>query len=524
MADASEQLDFAAEMAAGYACDGPVVGLGRPFAAGGEPLTDIEVGVPLGLLNRHGLIAGATGTGKTKTLQLMAEALSDAGVPVFAADMKGDVAGLAAPGELSEPVAERRDGLKAAWEATAFPVEALVLDESDRGVPVRASVAGFGPVLLSKVLDLNETQESSLALVFRFCEENGLPLIDLEDLRAALAWLVGPGKEELGSIGGVSKATVGVIQRKASQLEAEGGDVFFGEPAFAIGDLLRQSADGRGMITLLDLDGVAQQPALFSTFLMWLLGELFEELPEIGDPEKPELVFFFDEAHLLFKDASDAFLDAVAQTVRLIRSKGVGVFFVTQLPTDLSDEVLSQLGNRVQHAVRAFTKRDMRALAAAVDTFPMTDHYALEQTLQELGVGEAAVTVLNPDGVPTPVAATRIYPPRSRMGTITDAERARIVEGSDLLPRYGTRLDRESAEEILTARLEGDRERAEREAEAAARATAERAAPTRRRRSRSRRRRSDDDLVGQVTDYLSSRSGRALQQRVLRGVLGMLRR
>lgn len=524
MAKDTTEPDFAGEMNEGYGFDGPVVGIGRPFPVDGEPLTDIEVGIPLSLFNRHGLIAGATGTGKTKTLQLLAEALSDAGVPVFAADMKGDVAGLAAPGELSEPVIERRDGLKTAWEATAFPIEPLVLDESDRGVPVRASIAGFGPVLLSKVLDLNETQESSLALVFRFCEENGLPLIDLEDLRAALAWLVGPGKEDLGSIGGVSKATVGVIQRKASQLEAEGGDIFFGEPAFAVSDLMRHTPDGRGVISLLDLDGVAQQPALFSTFLMWLLGEMFEELPEVGDPEKPTLVFFFDEAHLLFKDASDAFLDAVAQTVRLIRSKGVGVFFVTQLPTDLSDEVLSQLGHRVQHAVRAFTKRDVRALKAAVDTFPITEHYDLAELLQSLGVGEAAVTALDPRGVPTPVAATRVYPPRSRMGTITDAERAAIVSGSDLLPRYGERLNRESAEEILSARLEGDRIRAEQEAERAAREKAATASTPRRTRSRSRSRRSDDDLAGQVGDYLSSRSGQALQRRVLRGVLGMLRR
>lgn len=521
--------DFATEMREGYGFEGEIVPLGRPFLEEDAPLTDIEVGIPFSLLNRHGLIAGATGTGKTKTLQLMAEAISDAGVPVFAADMKGDVAGLAAPGELSEPVAERRDGLKTAWEASAFPIEPLVLDESDRGVPVRASVAGFGPVLLSKVLDLNETQESSLSLLFRFCEDNALPLIELEDLRAALAWLVGPGKEELGNIGGVSKATVGVIQRKVSQLEAEGGDVFFGEPEFSVGDFLRLTPDGRGVISLLDLEGVAQNAALFSTFLMWLLGELFEELPEVGDADKPKLVFFFDEAHLLFKDASDNFLDAVAQTVRLIRSKGVGVYFVTQLPTDLSDEVLSQLGHRVQHAVRAFTKRDVRALKAAVDTFPITEHYELDETLQSLGVGEAAITALNPKGVPTPVAATRIYPPRSRMDTISDAERATLVDASELMAKYGERVDRESAEEILTARLEGDRARAQEEAERAARdkeieriAKAEKS--SRKKTSRKRKSRSDDDLAGQVGDYLSSRSGKRLQRQVMRSVLGMLRR
>ena len=342
---------------------------------------------------------------------------------------------------------------------------------------IRATVTEFGPTLLAKVLGLNETQESSLGLIYRFCDEKGLALIDLEDLRAALAYLTGPGKAELKTLGGISSSTAGVLLRKVSQLEAEGGDVFFGEPAFDVADLLRAAPDGRGIVSVLDLVDVARRPALFSTFLMWVLAELFECLPEVGDPEKPSLVFFFDEAHLLFDGASDSFLDAVAQTVRLIRSKGVGVFFITQLPTDVPDEVLAQLGHRVQHAVRAFTPKDARALKSAVETFPVTEHYELAETLQSLGVGEAAVTVLDPRGVPTPVAATRLYPPRSRMTPLTPEERAAAIAASPLRPRYAERLDRDSAAELLEARIAGDAARVE---EVRSRPRAEPAPPRRR--------------------------------------------
>jgi uncharacterized protein len=508
---------FHEEMAAGYATDGPTIRLGRPFAVPEEPDTAVEVGIPLGFLNRHGLIAGATGTGKTRTLQLIAEQASLAGCPVFAADMKGDLAGIGAPGEPGERVAARAAELATAWEPAGCPVELLSLT-GEGGVALRATVTEFGPTLLSKVLGLNETQESSLGLIFRFCDERGLPLIDLEDLRAALAYLTGPGKAELKALGGISTATAGVILRTVSQLESEGGDVFFGEPAFDVLELLRTAPDGRGVVSVLDLVAVARRPALFSTFLMYVLAELFERLPEVGDPEKPTLVFFFDEAHLLFDDASDAFLDAVAQTVRLIRSKGVGVFFVTQLPTDLPDPVLAQLGHRVQHAVRAFTPRDARALRTAVETFPVTGHYDLAETLQSLGVGEAVVTVLDDRGVPTPVAATRLYPPRSRMAPLAPEERMAIIGASPLAPRYAARLDRESAAELLEARLAGDAARAEqvreraRTAPAGARRPAPRRAPP-----------SDESLAGQVTDALDSTVGRQVVREVVRGVFGMLR-
>jgi DNA helicase HerA-like ATPase len=507
---------FHDEMAAGYDFAGPTIRLGRPFPAPEQPDTAVEVGIPLGFLNRHGLIAGATGTGKTRTLQLIAEQISAAGCPVFAADMKGDLAGVGAPGEPGERITARASELATEWTPAGCPVELLSLS-GETGIALRSTVTEFGPTLLSKVLGVNETQESSLGLIFRFCDERGLPLNDLEDLRAALAYLTGPGKAELTALGGISSSTAGVLLRKVSQLEAEGGGAFFGEPAFDVLDLLRTAPDGRGIVSVLDLVDVARRPALFSTFLMWVLAELFERLPEVGDPDEPVLVFFFDEAHLLFDDASDAFLDAVSQTVRLIRSKGVGVFFVTQLPTDLPDVVLSQLGHRVQHAVRAFTPRDARALKSAVETFPVTGHYDLAETLQSLGVGEAAVTVLDDRGVPTPVAATRLYPPVSRMTPLLPDERAAVIAASPLRPRYATRLDRESAAEMLEARMAGDAARAEEVRERARERPAPRApAP--------RAPRSDDSLAGQVEDILGSGVGRQVAREVVRGVFGMLRR
>ncbi len=504
---------FHDDMAAGYGFDGPTVRLGRPYPTPDAPDTAVEVGIPVGFLNRHGLIAGATGTGKTRTLQLIAEQIAAAGCPVFAADMKGDLAGIGAPGTADDRVTKRAAELGEPWAPAGCPVELLSLTGTD-GVAVRATVTEFGPTLLSKVLSLNETQESSLGLVFRFCDEKALPLIDLEDLRAALAYLNGPGKADLKELGGISTATAGVLLRKVSQLEAEGGDVFFGEPAFEVTDLLRTAADGRGIVSVLNLVDVARRPALFSTFLMWVLAELFERLPEVGDPEKPTLVFFFDEAHLLFDGASKAFLDSVAQTVRLIRSKGVGVFFITQLPTDLPDEVLAQLGHRVQHAVRAFTPKDAKALKSAVETFPTTEHYDLAETLQSLGVGEAAVTVLDPRGVPTPVAATRLYPPASRMTPLTPEERAAVIGASPLRPRYADRLDRESAAELLEAKATGDAARAQEIRERP------RPAPAPRRREP----KPPETLADQVQDVLGSGVARQVTREVVRGIFGMLRR
>ena len=341
-----------------YACTGPALELGA-LVVGGAAHPDAPVRIPLSMLYRHGLIAGATGTGKTKTLQLIAEQLSDAGVPVFLADIKGDVSGMAAPGAVSDRITARAADTGTTWAAKGFPCEFLALAGLGTGVPVRATVTSFGPVLLSKVLGLNDTQESSLGLVFHFAEGAGLPLLDLKDLRAVISHLIGDeGKADLAGLGGLSPATAGVILRELIGLQDGGGEAFFGEPEFDTADLMRLTPDGKGVLSVMGLSAVQDRPKLFSTFLMWLLADLFHDLPEVGDVDKPKLVFFFDEAHLLFDDASEAFLDAIARTVRLIRSKGVGVFFVTQTPKDVPGEVLAQLGNRVQHALRAFTPDD----------------------------------------------------------------------------------------------------------------------------------------------------------------------
>jgi uncharacterized protein len=449
MADAKD----AGSIAAGYNFPGAVLELGTVVLDGTcDPTAKIRV--PLAMMNRHGLIAGATGTGKTKTLQLLSEQLSAAGVPVVVADMKGDLSGLAQAGATSDRTAQRAKDTGDDWTATAFPVEFVALGGLGSGVPIRATMTSFGPTLLAKVLDLNDTQESSLNLVFHYADKFGLALLDLKDLRAVISYLTSDeGKADLAQLGGLSPATAGVILRDLIQLEDAGGDVFFGEPEFETADLLRTGPDGRGIITSVELPGVVDKPQLFSTFLMWLLADLFHELPEVGDPDKPKLVFFFDEAHLLFDGASKAFLQAVTQTVRLIRSKGVGIFFVTQNPSDVPDEVLGQLGNRVQHALRAFTPDDAAALSKAVRTYPKTTNYDLSQALQSLGTGEAIVTVLSDSGAPTPVAWTRLRAPRSLMAQIDPAAQTAAVTTSALNAKYGTAIDRDSAYERLQAKL-----------------------------------------------------------------------
>src|SRR5918997_255877 len=424
-----------ARIAAGYAVEGPALEMGSVMHDGAAH-PDAGVRLPLAMLNRHGLIAGATGTGKTRTLQVIAEQLSAAGVPVVLADIKGDLSGLAQPGATDDRITTRAQQTGDAWTPTGYPVEYLSLGGLGPGVPVRATMTDFGPVLLSKVLDLNPTQESSLGLIFHYADDAGLPLLDLKDLRSVVSWLVSDeGKPQLKSLGGLSSATAGVILRNLIGLEELGGDVFFGEPEWEPADLMRTAADGRGVISAVELAAVQDQPALFSSLLMWLLAELFEELPEVGDVERPKLVFFFDEAHLLFTGASKAFLESVTQTVRLIRSKGVGVFFVTQNPTDVPSGVLGQLGNRVQHALRTFTPEDAKALRKTVSTFPKTADYDLEELLTSLGIGEAAVTVLCDRGTPTPVAWTMLRSPRSLMGPVDPAAMQQAVEASPLTPK-----------------------------------------------------------------------------------------
>lgn len=434
----------AKRISAGYAVDGKALELGTVVVDGTVDPT-AQIRIPLATINRHGLVAGATGTGKTKTLQLIAEQLSAAGVPVLMADVKGDLSGLARPGEANDKTAARAKDTGDSWVATGFPVEFLSLGTDGVGVPIRATVASFGPVLLSKVLGLNATQESTLGLIFHWANENNRPLVTLNQLRSAISYLTSDeGKADLKSLGGVSATTAGVILRALVNLAAEGGDTFFGEPKLDPQDLLRLDDQGHGIISLLEFSGQSVRPVIFSTFLMWLLADLFAVLPEVGDVDKPKLVFFFDEAHLLFADASKAFLEQVEQTVKLIRSKGVGVFFCTQLPTDLPNNVLSQLGARVQHALRAFTPDDQQALSKTVRTYPKTDVYDLESALTSLGIGEAVVTVLSEKGAPTPVAWTRMRVPRSLMGAIGTDAIAAAAKASSLQGKYGQTIAQES--------------------------------------------------------------------------------
>ena len=422
--------------------------------AGGECHPEPLVSIPLSMMNRHGLIAGATGTGKTKTLQLLAEQLSAAGVPVFVSDVKGDLGGLAVPGAPGPRIDERAKQTGAPWRPSGVPVELLSLSGA-LGAQLRATVSSFGPVALGKVLGLNDTQSSVLAMVFKFCDDRALPLLDFADLRTVLLYLSGDGAAELAGYGGMSKASVGVLLREMIELEQQGAGKFFGEPQFEVADLLPAGAPGTpARVSVLSLSDVQDKPALSSTFMMWMLARLYHELPEVGDLDKPKLVFFLDEAHLLFKGASKAFVEQIEQVVRLVRSKGVGVFFVTQSPKDVPPNILGQLGNRVQHALRAFTPDDEKALRAAARTFPKTTFYDVQETLTTVGIGEALVTVMSENGAPTPPFVCRMIPPASRMGPLTPDERRPLLE-TEQVRRYAAAFDRDSAHEILTRRMKG---------------------------------------------------------------------
>ncbi|HEU4515432.1 MAG TPA: helicase HerA-like domain-containing protein [Nocardioidaceae bacterium] len=463
MSSETETSAITEAVTAGYSFEGPALELGA-LMLGPDQVVRAPVRIPLGMVNRHGLVAGATGTGKTKTLQLLAEQLSSNGVPVFAADIKGDLSGLAMPGEPGPKIESRSTAVGHAWEARGFPVELFAIGGEGNGVPLRATISSFGPTLLSKVLGLNDTQESSLGLVFHYADKAGLPLLDLADLRSVVQFLLSDeGRSDLKSLGGLATSTAGVILRELIAFSDQGADAFFGEPELDTAELLRVTGDGRGVISLVELPRLQDRPAVFSTFLMWLLADLFNDLPEVGDIEQPKLVFFFDEAHLLFRDASKAFLDAIAQTVRLIRSKGVGVFFVTQSPTDVPDEVLAQLGSRVQHQLRAHTPNDAKALKATVNTYPTSEYDDLGEVITSLGIGEAVVTVMNERGAPTPVAWTMLRAPESRMSPAEPAVLDQVVAGSPLQAKYAEAVDRDSAHEMLARKLEAGAAAAEAE-------------------------------------------------------------
>ncbi|MGA8045054.1 MAG: helicase HerA-like domain-containing protein [Dermatophilaceae bacterium] len=538
----AEEPTLVAAIREGYAFDGPALHFGAGVVDG-QAFPDAAVRIPLSMMNRHGLVAGATGTGKTKTLQLMAEQLVEQGVPVFLADIKGDLSGMATAGESNDKLLERSADVGLTWAPTAYPAEFFSLGGLGKGIPIRASVSQFGPILLAKVLGLNQTQESSLQLIFHYADTKGLWLDTLEDLRAVIQFLTSDvGKAELKGIGGISTATAGVILRELTAFAAQGADVFFGLPEFDSDELIRQAADGRGQLSLLELPAVQDKPELFSTFLMWLLADLFASLPEEGDLDKPKLVFFFDEAHLLFNGASKDFLNAIQQTVRLIRSKGVGVFFVTQSPKDVPGDVLAQLGNRVQHALRAFTPDDQKALRAAVRTYPDTE-YDLEELLTSLGIGEAVITVLSEKGAPTPVAWTRMRAPQSLMDPSPESVLDAAVEASPLRAKYWEAVERESAHEMLTeqeakrtaeeeqARLEEENARI-REA-AAAQAEKERVAAEKERaaaeKQTARQAKDDPGVVGSVVQSSAFRSmlrsaGTVIGREITRSIFGNSRR
>ena len=487
-------------------------------------------GLELKLANRHGLIAGATGTGKTVSLQILAEGFADHGVPVFCSDVKGDLSGIAAAGvskDFLENRAEKIDFHDYKYEA--YPVIFWDLF-GEQGHPIRTTIEEMGPLLLSRLLDLNETQEGVLNIAFRVADEEGLLLLDLKDLRKLLVNLAERASELTTEYGNVSKNSIGSIQRRLLVLEEQGGENFFGEPALKISDFMRTERNGRGFINILAADRLMGSPRLYATFLLWLLSELFEELPEVGDPEKPELVFFFDEAHLLFDEAPKALLEKVEQVVRLIRSKGVGVYFVTQNPLDVPDTVSSQLGNRIQHALRAFTPREQRAVRAAAETFRPNPDLDTEQVIMELGVGEALVSTLEKKGHPSIVQRTLVRPPSSRLGPLTDKERREVIKDSPVMGLYEDEVDRKSAYEILKKRAEELRKREEELAEAGRdqerhgsfrvprrRSTTSKRRTTRRRSSR--RQTASETFTKSVLRSLGSSLGRVLG-RAIRGALG----
>ncbi len=482
MGDRQEFFDY---INAGNATKGEAIILGAAQLEG-ETITNAFVKVPLKTMNRHGLIAGATGTGKTKSLQVLAENLSDKGVPVLLMDMKGDLSGIAMPSPGHPKIDERHAQIGIPFEPKKFPVEILSLSEQ-QGVRLRATVSEFGPVLVSRILDLSEAQAGVLAILFKYCDDNKLPLLDLNDLKKIVQYASNEGKEDIQQdYGRISPATSGAIIRKIVELEQQGGDVFFGERSFDTDDLLRIDSEGKGYINIVRLTDIQDRPKLFSTFMLCLLAEIYATFPEQGDSDRPELVIFIDEAHLIFKEASDALLDQIESIVKLIRSKGVGIYFVTQNPTDVPDAVLSQLGLKIQHALRAFTAKDRKAIKMTAENYPLSDYYKTDEVLTSLGIGEALVTALNEKGIPTPLAATLMRAPMSRMDVLEEGELKQLLKASHLIPKYNETIDRESAYEMLNEKIEKAheeelKEKAKQEREAVSRSR--KSTPSRSRRS-----------------------------------------
>ncbi len=507
----SRKDDFFSQINNGYACKGDYIIVGGAMLDG-ETIPDAHIKIALNTLNRHGLIAGATGTGKTKTLQVLAEQLSLKGIPSLVMDVKGDLSGLAMPGEEKPFITERHAKINLPYNTMGFPVELLTISKQD-GVRLRATVSEFGPVLFSRILDLNDTQAGIVSLIFKYCDDNQLGLIDLKDMKKVIQYLTGEGKDELEKeYGTVSTASTGIILRKIIELEQQGAELFFGEESFNIKDLMRTDSKGNGYINIIRLTDIQDKPKLFSTFMLSLLAEVYNTMPERGDPPKPELVIFIDEAHLIFSQASKTLLEQIETIVKLIRSKGIGVYFITQNPMDVPPSVLAQLGLKVQHALRAFTANDRKEIRLTANNFPVSEYYKTEEALTSLGTGEALVTTLNEKGIPTPLASVMMRAPLSRMDILTDREIASINSASELVRKYSRVVDPDSAYEMLERKMASaeqgryeaeERKTREREAERYSRTT-----------TTARRRR---PAVSPVVKVLTSAT-------FIRGVMGILTR
>lgn len=498
---------FAQAIETGYTFKGAAITMGVAMLDG-APVSGSLVKLPLSTLNRHGLVAGATGTGKTKTLQRLAESLSKNGVPVLIMDIKGDVSGVSQRGTANPKIDERQEKIGEPWTPTQFPVEFLTLSGED-GAQLRATVSEFGPVLFSKILEVNETQQSVISLIFKYCDDKNLPLLDLKDFKKTLQYLTNEGKEDIEKdYGAISPASTSAIMRRVIELEEQGAEVFFGERSFDVEDLCRTDTNGYGYINILRLADLQSKPKLFSTFMLCLMAEIFEKFPEEGDVEKPKLVFIIDEAHLIFNEASKSLLDQIETIIKLIRSKGVGIYFCTQNPIDIPPAILAQLGLKIQHALRAFTANDRKAIKLAAQNYPITEFYAVEDLLTQLGTGEAFISALNEKGIPTPLAHTMICAPESRMDTITGNELVSIVNRSRLKDKYGEVIDRDSAYEMLTKKMEAAAKEEE-EAEA--------------KKKEDKRRKDDPTFLEQIgKSSVAKQITREITRELTRGLLGVL--
>jgi DNA helicase HerA-like ATPase len=448
----SKKEDFIQQITTGYSTKGDSITLGGAILEG-EALPDAHVKIPLKTLNRHGLIAGATGTGKTKTIQVLSEQLSSFGIPVLMMDIKGDFSGIAKEGEEKPFITERHTKINIPYNTASFPVELLSLSEQN-GVRLRATISEFGPVLFSRILNLNDTQAGVVSVIFKYCDDHKMPLLDLKDIKKVINYITEEGKDEIEeSYGKISTSTTGTILRKIIELEQQGAELFFGEMSFDVDDLMRIDENGKGYINILRLTDIQDKPKLFSTFMLSLLAEIYQQMPEKGDSDQPELVIFIDEAHLIFNEASKALLEQIETIVKLIRSKGIGIYFITQNPMDIPSGVLAQLGLKIQHALRAFTANDRKAIKQTADNYPTSEFYKTDEILTSLGIGEALVTALNEKGIPTPLAATMMRAPMSRMDVLTESEIQEINNKSKLVKKYSELIDRESAYEMLNKKI-----------------------------------------------------------------------